>query len=241
MLLPYDLSCPDVSCVNRNAVVLVMHVMSEVCEVRKTSPKAIFVHLSSSCMMHGFLMCSILILHMQMHPVCITATEVEDEALVKEDRVPEVEVEVSVTEGTSISEPVTEATEKLAVEELNIDQVSAEAEPAPDKVVTETVVESVETEIPESEQVTEAVVRPAAPVEDKEGEAEVEALAEEDAPEEVPAEPVTVAEVQHLCVYFFPRIQSDIMIFFYLMYYCIIMCCLHAACCFNWCGYCGHI
>lgn len=135
-----------------------------------------------------------------MHPVCITATEAEAEALAKEDRVPEVEVEVSVPEDTSISQPVTEATEEQAIEELNTDHVSDEAEPAADKVVTETVVKSVEAEIPESEQATEAVVMPAAPTEDKEGEAEVEALVKGDAPEEVPAEPETVAEVQHLCV-----------------------------------------
>ncbi|XP_069379525.1 cytadherence high molecular weight protein 1-like isoform X6 [Paralichthys olivaceus] len=97
----------------------------------------------------------------QTHDVC--ETEIEAEALAEEEA-----VEVAVTEETTSLEPVVEATEEPVVE----------AQP-----------EAVEeiTEMPE--QMTEAVVSPAA----EEDKAEVEVLAEEDAPEEL-AEPVTLAE-----------------------------------------------
>lgn len=167
--------------------------------------------------MHGFLLCAIFILHTQVQHVCKAESEVETEALVEEDRVSEVEVEVPVTEDTSIIEPVTEATEERVIEAFNTDQASAEAEPAADKMVAETAVESVETKIPEPEQVTEAV-KSAAPAEDKESEAEVKVLAEEHAPE-VPAEPVTIAEVHHLCFYVFLTMQSNAVYFLTWMCY----------------------
>ncbi|XP_044051278.1 calphotin-like isoform X1 [Siniperca chuatsi] len=113
----------------------------------------------------------------QTHNVCAPETKVEAEALAEEDAPFEAEVEVAVTE----------ATEEPVVEALTSDKVFAEAKPTSDEVVTETVVESVEeviAEIPEPEQVTEAVVSPAAPEED---------VAEEDEPE-VPTEPVTMTE-----------------------------------------------
>lgn len=136
--------------------------------------------------MHGFITCAVLILHLQTHDVCEPETEVETKVLAGEDAAADTEAEVAVTEATEV--PVVEA--------QTSDHVSAAAEPAADEVVTETVVESVEeavAEVPEPEQVTEAVVSPEAPGED---EAEVEMLAEEEAPE-VPAEPITMTEVLH--------------------------------------------
>lgn len=130
-----------------------------------------------------------------MHDVCEPEPEVEAETLAEEEAVTEVEVEVTTTEEISVPKPAT-ATAEQPVGELTIDQVSAEAEPAADSVVRETVIESVieaTTERPEPEQVIKEV-SPAAPTEEGEDEGEVEVLDEEDAAA-VPAEPVTAAEV----------------------------------------------
>lgn len=146
----------------------------------------IFIFYLFPCgMLHAFLMCAVLILHVQTHNVCEPQSEVEAEALAEEDTALEAEVEVAITEATV--EPVVEA--------LTTDEISAEAEPAAVEVVTKTVVESVEeviAEIPELEQVIEAVFSPAAPEED---DAEIEVLTE-DVPDG-PAEPVTMTEVPH--------------------------------------------
>lgn len=110
--------------------------------------------------------------------------EVDAAALAERDTATEAAVEVAVTEDIAAPKPVTEASEKTAVEALSSDRVSAEAEAAPDKVVTETAAESVVeviTDIPEHAQVTEAAVGPAAPAAEGDGK---ELPAEEDEPAE---------------------------------------------------------
>ena len=137
-------------------------------------------------------MCAVLILHVQTQNVCEPETEVEAEALAEEDTVIEAEAEVAITE-----EPEVEA---------EAPETEAAAEVAAEETVIETVVESVEqavTEAPEAEQVTEVI--PAAPEED---DAEVEVLSEEEAPE-VPAEPVTMTEVQHWYKTFLSSLQHS--------------------------------
>lgn len=144
-------------------------------------------------MLHGLLMCAVLILHAQTQNVCEPEAEVEAEALAEEDTVIEAEAEVAITE-----EPEVEAE-------------APEAEVAAEEAVIETVVESVEqavTEAPEAEQVTE--VSPAAPEEE---DAEVEVLSEEEAPE-VPAESVSMTEVQHCYKTFLFSLQHSFFIFF---------------------------
>lgn len=115
----------------------------------------------------------------QIHHVSRAEPEVEAHTLAEADRVPDVEAEVSVIEATSMSEPGPEAAEELLVEALTTHQASAGAEPA-----AESAGESVETEMCEPKQVTEA-----AAAEEEEG----KVLAKEEVPE-VPAEP---AEVPH--------------------------------------------
>ncbi|XP_067378146.1 calphotin-like isoform X3 [Channa argus] len=129
--------------------------------------------------------------HVPMLQVCKAETGVEAEASAEEDRFPEVEVEVSVPEDTSVLQVTTEATEEPVVEVPNTDHVSAEAEPAADMADTERVVESVVTEIPEPDVVTEAVVSAAAPADDKKHETEVDVLADVS---EASTEPVTIAK-----------------------------------------------
>ncbi|XP_030592926.1 calphotin-like isoform X3 [Archocentrus centrarchus] len=110
--------------------------------------------------------------------------EVDAAALAERDTATEAAVEVAVTEDIAAPKPVTEASEKTAVEALGSDRVSAEAEAAPDKVVTETAAESVVeviTDVPEHGRLTEAAVGPAAPAAEEDGK---ELPAEEDAPAE---------------------------------------------------------
>lgn len=189
-----------------NSVVTIMHVtiiLSTLCghlQTYKTSKR--YQSLMDCCLcgplLHVacfFLTCAVLISHVQTHYVCEAEIEVEAGALAEEVAVIVAEMEESVTDGITIPEPVTEATEEPVAEESvaeeveepvveaqTSDHVSAEAEPAADEVVAEMVMEAVEevmTAITEPEQVAEAVT-PAAAAEE---EAEVEVLAEEDAPE----------------------------------------------------------
>ncbi|XP_030592924.1 fibrous sheath CABYR-binding protein-like isoform X1 [Archocentrus centrarchus] len=128
--------------------------------------------------------------------------EVDAAALAERDTATEAAVEVAVTEDIAAPKPVTEASEKTAVEALGSDRVSAEAEAAPDKVVTETAAESVVeviTDVPEHGRLTEAAVGPAAPAAEEDGK---ELPAEEDAPaetavktEHAPAESVEMPAV----------------------------------------------
>ncbi|KAK2837915.1 hypothetical protein Q5P01_015127 [Channa striata] len=127
----------------------------------------------------------------QIHQVCKAETETEAEDLAEKDRVPELEVEVSVTDDTSTSEPTAGATEEPVVEARNTDHVSAEVEAAADTVVTEKVVEAVAAEIPEHDSGKEAVVCTAASADDRKDETGAEVMADAS---EAQAEPLTTAE-----------------------------------------------
>ncbi|XP_026176986.1 calphotin-like [Mastacembelus armatus] len=131
----------------------------------------------------------------QSHDIC--KTDVEVEALEEADTVSELDVEVSVKMDNPTPEPVTEASEEPEIEAVAFDQVSAEAEPDTANVVTEAAVESVkgvDTDTPDSEQVTKAAVSPASPAKEEEDQAEVEVLDEEDAPEGPAEVPDTITD-----------------------------------------------